>query len=292
MGLFGPGTSISVINVGPQGAAAHQAIKDLVGGIETELQDTPGEYLVLQAGGMFFASQSDVCKGAQPVQSMAESFDRAMQIMTAFWERPTTADLTLKRKADEVYSTLQKAAAKGIQPALLVGQLNDYLHYVDNDELTRKTQNVASPSSLQLGVADVHEAAYNNNTSRLATLISEGANIHATDVEGYTPLHYAAKAGSLDAVALLIRYRADVNALTSQGYTPLMLAAADNFHEVVKLLLSNKADATIRSAKGYTARQIAIARDHTETVHILEEAIDLAYRAISEMPYRDSDEDQ
>jgi ankyrin repeat protein len=56
-------------------------------------------------------------------------------------------------------------------------------------------------------------------------LLSKGADVHATDVNGSTPLHHAANMGNLRAAELLIERGADVNARDSNGRTPLYWSA-------------------------------------------------------------------
>ncbi len=52
-------------------------------------------------------------------------------------------------------------------------------------------------------------------------LLDAGADVHATDLEGNTPLHLAIQ--HLNVVQTLLDYGADANALNDEGYTPLML---------------------------------------------------------------------
>jgi len=160
MGLFGPGQSFSRLGDGTEGKVAHKVIEDIAGGIEMELKDTPGEYFALQAGGMLFASQQTTVSSARPVRSMDESLARAAQIMTAFSDKSCTEPAVLRVKANEVYVSLC-TAAKGTDPAVIVGQLNDYLHYVDNSHLKRRApiEQVSGFVVYQTrSVAQIHQA--------------------------------------------------------------------------------------------------------------------------------------
>lgn len=139
MGLFGPGSSYSHFAGGAVGAPAYEAIVSIAGQLEEELQDTPGEYFVLQAAGMLFACTASSVRGVQPVRSMAESLARAREIMGAFVDQLSTDPRTLEAQATRVYEQLRDLAARGVAPAQLVGRLNDYLHHVDNGYLRRKT---------------------------------------------------------------------------------------------------------------------------------------------------------
>ncbi len=137
MGLFGAPASFSRLGTGEAGAAAHEAVERIAGRLEQELQDTPGEYLVLQAAGMLFASQNQSISGIQPVHSLDEAFARAWQIMARYSDSPTTPRPILETQAATAHRELQAAAAAGVESALMVGQLNSYLHFVANGYLQR-----------------------------------------------------------------------------------------------------------------------------------------------------------
>jgi len=51
--------------------------------------------------------------------------------------------------------------------------------------------------------------------------LNHGANIHATDNDGSTPLHFAAEYGNLEVVKLLLKRGADKNLKDKYGNTPL-----------------------------------------------------------------------
>lgn len=141
MGLFGVGSSIIRVGAGPEAAAAREAVENIGRALETEFRDTPGEYFVLQAAGMLFASQHGAVKGVEPVHSMDESLARARQIMGAFSDTPLTNPRVLDAQARIVYEQLREAAGKGVQAPLLIGHLSSYLHYVDNVYLRRRMRN-------------------------------------------------------------------------------------------------------------------------------------------------------
>jgi len=147
MGLFGPGPSYSRFDNGPDGVAASNAVEEIARRIESDLQDTPGEYLVLQAAGMLFACEHRAVERNTPVRTLDESFHEATRIMSAFRERPTTPVSTMKQKAKEVHGSFTCAHHKGIRPALLVAFLNHYLHTLDTEHLTRTAQLTGMPPS-------------------------------------------------------------------------------------------------------------------------------------------------
>ena len=81
---------------------------------------------------------------------------------------------------------------------------------------------------------DAHAAA--------ARLIAAGADVHARDYRGETPLHRAVEHGSNRVVALLIENGADVNARDRDGYTALYYAAIHSKPDIAAQLLAHGAD--------------------------------------------------
>jgi hypothetical protein len=138
MGLFGIGSSYSRIGSGADGAAARKTVEDIGRSLETELQDTPGEYFVLQAAGMLFACEFRACEGVQPVRSMQESLARAAHIMDSLEDSASTKQEVLEARAHQVHEQFHAAVRSGVRPPLIVGYLNDYLHHVDNGYLRRR----------------------------------------------------------------------------------------------------------------------------------------------------------
>lgn len=72
---------------------------------------------------------------------------------------------------------------------------------------------------LKSGTA-LHRAGY--KTAQI--LIDRGADIHARDMEGDTPLHSAASSTEPEVITMLIEAGADPNAQNKRGQTPLHLA--------------------------------------------------------------------
>ena len=67
---------------------------------------------------------------------------------------------------------------------------------------------------------------------------SVGADIHAKDNNGWTPLHSASYKGHLEVVKYLISVGADIYAENIFGWTPLYYASYKGHLEVVKYLKS------------------------------------------------------
>jgi ankyrin repeat protein len=67
-------------------------------------------------------------------------------------------------------------------------------------------------------------------------LIERGADVHAGDSGGHTPLHIAAEAGYVPIVKALLERGADPHAVDAEDRTPLSRAAARNHDAVIDLI--------------------------------------------------------
>ena len=75
-------------------------------------------------------------------------------------------------------------------------------------------------------------------------LIKEGADVHAKNDNGSTPLHWACRGGTVDVVKALLEAGADLHAKMNDGETPLHRAAESGYGklEIVKFLIKEGAD--------------------------------------------------
>ncbi|KAK4120693.1 hypothetical protein N657DRAFT_692901 [Parathielavia appendiculata] len=86
----------------------------------------------------------------------------------------------------------------------------------------------------------LHVAARTRNRSIMASLLKHGAPPDERDAAtGRTALHVAAELGDVALVTLLLRYGADAHATDVVGATPLFLAVSAGQGEVVELLLES-----------------------------------------------------
>jgi ankyrin repeat protein len=67
-------------------------------------------------------------------------------------------------------------------------------------------------------------AASRGQVAAIEALLATGADMHAVDEDGYTPLHLAAWNGQVAAIEALLAAGAHVHAVDEHGYTPLHLA--------------------------------------------------------------------
>ena len=89
----------------------------------------------------------------------------------------------------------------------------------------------------------------NNGGDRAACfelLRDAGANLEASDSEGYRPLHFAARSKSVELVSLLVQARVNVDATLETGATALHLAARSGAVECVEVLLAAGASLNLR----------------------------------------------
>lgn len=116
----------------------------------------------------------------------------------------------------------------------------------------------ASPtcSSSNEGRCPLHEAMCTTSSKDVVgLLLSNGANVHAKDRHGYTPLHFA---HSADIAQLLIANGADVNAKDKSGDTPLHLALNTvKEYKLIELLLANGAQVNGKGLHGWTPLHFA-----------------------------------
>jgi len=91
------------------------------------------------------------------------------------------------------------------------------------------------------GLRPIHCAVRTGIAELVELLIQHGANIDAADVFGNRPLHEAACHG-LDVVHLLVQHGAKLNAQNNDGKTPLHMAIERQKSDVIMFLLSQDTD--------------------------------------------------
>ena len=93
-------------------------------------------------------------------------------------------------------------------------------------------------------------------------LISKGADIHAKDKFGWTPLHFAAYRNCKESAALLLSKNVDIHAKTTNYFgTALHIAVRNRYPEIIELLLAHGADVNEKDRSGETALHIAIVNE-------------------------------
>ena len=95
-------------------------------------------------------------------------------------------------------------------------------------------------------------------------VIDQGADVNASNYDGYTPLHCALRNGRTEVAMAVIDQDADVNARDKSGYTPLHFALSNGRTKVAMAVIDKGADANARDYVGNTPLHHALSNGHTE----------------------------
>ena len=160
--------------------------------------------------------------------------------------------LRLQIANGELFKAVEQNDLKGVSTWLVRGA----------DPNTNRGWQVERPLFLAVG--------YEGMDRRIAELlVDRGANVHARDADGRTPLHVAASGRDKVHVALLLERGAEVNTRDDVGRTPLHEAADCLQIRQMKFLPSRGADANRRDNRGETPLHIALRRGEESHVRVL-----------------------
>ena len=84
------------------------------------------------------------------------------------------------------------------------------------------------------GMTPLHYAILTNESDAANELINRGANIHAKDKLGWTPIHCAILSNNLDVAKKLIAKGADINAVDNNGKSPLAMSKSEEMTELLR----------------------------------------------------------
>jgi ankyrin repeat protein/beta-lactamase regulating signal transducer with metallopeptidase domain len=107
-------------------------------------------------------------------------------------------------------------------------------------------------------VATLHGAAAAGDVPAMNDLLSNGADVNASDQEGDTALHAAARAGQLESVRFLIEHDAAVDARNTTGATPLREALVQGHPAVARFLIGKGAALDVYAAAGLGEAQMVL----------------------------------
>jgi ankyrin repeat protein len=100
----------------------------------------------------------------------------------------------------------------------------------------------AAPASAARSASPLADAMEKQDRARVQSLLRQGADVKAAQVDGTTALHWAAHYEDLAIARRLIAAHADVNAANRYGVRPLSLACTTGNTRLVELLLQAGAD--------------------------------------------------
>lgn len=115
-------------------------------------------------------------------------------------------------------------------------------------------------------------AAKDENTALVRSLLQQGADVNERDYTGNSALNYAASRGYLEIVRVLCENNANVDSRNNKGETPLIgvvSAFGAQRETVTRLLLSKGANMDIKNNEGQTAMDIAIKSGRTTLIEIM-----------------------
>jgi len=123
------------------------------------------------------------------------------------------------------------------------------------------------------GFTALHLAAFFGKTAVARRLVQAGADVRVYSANDFhvQPLHSAAAGRHVEICRLLIAAGADVDATQRQGFTPLHSAAQNGDVELVELLLSAGADPSVATDDGATSADTAEAAGHVDVAKRLRE---------------------
>ncbi|CAK9086995.1 Ankyrin-1 (ANK-1) (Ankyrin-R) (Erythrocyte ankyrin) [Durusdinium trenchii] len=132
---------------------------------------------------------------------------------------------------------------------------------------------VNSQTTEQLFTSLIFAAAHCNYQGAVM-LIGRKANVHLTDLTGWSALHYAVQSGSLEMVSMLSAAKANLAQPTFDGTTTMHLAVNAHCSSQVQLLYAGKVELNTNNSKSSCPVQEAARWGCAESLQVL-----LAYRA-------------
>ena len=133
-------------------------------------------------------------------------------------------------------------------------------------------KSASTPSNMNSASYDLEDAVWGGRTQAVQTLLDEGADVNAKDVEGNPILREAVWRGHAEIVRLLVESGADVNAKDAEGNPILREAVWRGHAEIVRLLVESGADVNAKDTEGNPILREAVWRGHAEIVRLLVES--------------------
>lgn len=122
-----------------------------------------------------------------------------------------------------------------------------------------------------LSAADLRliEAVKKQDSKTVRELISQRADVNATEPDGFTALHWAAQRNNLDLTEALLAAGAKADAVSLYKITPMALACTNGNAALIERLLKAGVDPNAASEQGQTALMTAAMTGTPEAVRML-----------------------
>jgi ankyrin repeat protein len=117
--------------------------------------------------------------------------------------------------------------------------------------------------------ADLIDAARNEDSERLRSLLAQGANPNEQQADGATALHWAVHRGDSESVLALLSAGANVNQVNRLGASPLFVAARNGDGALIRQLLEAGAEPDLALQLGETPLMSAARAGTAEGVRAL-----------------------
>jgi len=117
--------------------------------------------------------------------------------------------------------------------------------------------------------ANLIDAVKAGDAQAVRAMLTQRANVNATEADGMTALHWAVRANDIDTVQLLLRAGANARAGNRYGITPLSLAATNGNAAMIEALIKAGADAKAATPDGETVLMTASRTGNPDAVKAL-----------------------
>lgn len=169
---------------------------------------------------------------------------------------PDEVETLLSQKAN--IATKDKDGATVLHLAALKGQ-EDVVEVLMRADESKEIVNIKDT----LDRTALHNCCMRGHTKAVKLLLKNGADVTATDQEGWTALHHAADEGYLEVVRCLVEHVKECEMNFDQktiqpGGTALHIAAERGFAGIVDELMRNGASSTTKSRDGETVLHWAL----------------------------------